>query len=331
MTVTASKTCLLIMPRSFYSFAKLFSSSLEELGYTVTLANDEFPENPVGKIMGKLDLGLSRTLTRNHIRKAYLEGKHYDLAMIVKGRGIGPALVGDLQAHCGRVVGYHFDALSYDKATERWAVGCDRVTTFDYADAHRKSWPVVELFATEPPPSEAQPIAIRFSAIMRNHSNRLRYLDEVVRALGVDRPDLFVYIFEQDLRSLAFNFLRQPRLYWRWRRSIHRTPLAYDDYRRVLATSDFTIDYAHPKQTGLTMRCFEALSSGAKIITNNPWIEESPRFGPECAVVFRTGDDPSEFKRTVARRAGERPKTIWRSVQECLKEIIDADESAEAV
>ena len=331
MADPADKTCLLILPRTFYSFAKMFGNALRELGYEVTEANEEYPENPLGKVMAKLDLEVARRITRRVVNERFLAGKRYDLVVIIKGRGVGRQLVADLKAHADRVVGYHFDALAYDRATERWAEGIDRVSTFDSRDAKEKGWPLVELFSAQGPPAEVEPIRIGFSAIMRNHSNRLAYLDAVVRALDIRPEDSFFYIFEQDVRSLAWNFLKQPRLYRRWRKHIHRTPLPYEDYRRVLATSDFTIDYAHDKQTGLTMRSFEALASGAKLITNNPNIARSPHFDEEHRVVFEPGDDPATLALEVAALKGKRPTIKWRSVTDCLLEIIGEREPPQAV
>jgi len=326
-----AKSCLLILPRGFYSFAKLFGAALRELGYEVTEANEEYPENPVGKVMAKLDLHVARRITRRVVNQRFLAGRRYDLVVIIKGRGVGPRLVADLKRHADRVVGYHFDALAYDPATERWAEGIDRVSTFDYRDAEQKGWPLVELFSAEKPPETARPIEIGFSAIMRNHSNRLRYLDSVVQALGIQPDDAFVYIYEQDVRSLVFNFLKQPGLYLRWRAHIHRTPLPYDDYRRVLATSDFTIDYAHPKQSGLTMRSFEALANGAKLITNNPNIRRSSHFDDAHAVVFDSEAENGKLAAEIAARAGKRPPIRWRSAKDCLTEIIGEIDGPRAV
>lgn len=322
MTQAGAKSCLLIMPRSFYSFARMIGGALEELGYAVTEANEEYPENALGKVMAKLDLPIARRITRKVIRERFLTNARYDLVVIIKGRGVGPRLVADLKRHAARVVGYHFDALAYDPPTERWAEGIDRVSTFDYRDAAAKGWRLVELFSAEEPPDIIEPIKIPFSVIMRNHSDRIGYVDAVVRGLELRPEDMFVYIFEQDVRSLVVNFVRQPRLYWRWRKHIHRTPLAYADYRRVLATSDFTIDYAHPKQTGLTMRSFEALASGAKLVTNNPYVRHSPHFSDLHAVVFERAAGPAKLRAEIAAKRGRRPPLHWRSARDCLVEII---------
>ena len=322
MNANPSKNCLLIIPRTFYSFSKMFRTALESLGYDVIEANEEYPENALGKIMGKLDLEIVRKTTRRVVNKRFLQGKSYDLVVIIKGRGVGKQLVQDLKRHARKLVWYHFDALAYDRATARWSEGMDRISTFDYRDAEERGWPLVELFSAQPPLEQNLPIQIGFSAILRNHSNRLAYLDAVTRALDLKPDDGFFYIFEQNTFSLARNFLRHPSLYWRWRKKIHRSPLPYDEYRRVLATSDFTIDYAHDKQSGLTMRSFEALAVGAKLITNNPNIVRSSHFQTIHAIVFERNGDPALLKREVMKRQSERPPIKWRSVTDCVLEIL---------
>ncbi len=139
----------------------------------------------------------------------------------------------------------------------------------------------MELLAAQHRVAEKQ-VRYEVSAVVRNHSGRLRYVDRVLRTL---RPSsTFISIFELNLFTFAFNFARNPRLYWKYRRHISFKPLPYADYTRVMAESEFTIDYAHDTQTGITMRCFEAVNSKTKIITNNPYMHAariSLRW-PEC-------------------------------------------------
>ena len=303
--MTPPPECLLIIPTTFHSFAKNIVSALSAAGYAVTVANDEYPANWLGKLMGKLDLPIVRTLTRRAIERQFLRGRRYALIAIFKGRGVGPDLVALLKAHGDRVVGYHFDSLAYDPASRRWGDGIDRVSTFDYHDAAAENWPLVELFSTLPPPSPLPTPRYRISAIVRNHSQRLAYVDRVVDATGAD--DSFIYFYEKDWPAWALRALRHPRLYWKWRRHISFTPLAYETYIDTLARSAFTIDFAHPKQTGATIRCFEARAVGARIITNNPHVVDSKSFGPDRAIVFRPGDNPAELAAALVEY-GRRPR-----------------------
>jgi hypothetical protein len=308
------------MPLHFYSFARIIAGALEGMGYEVTQANDEYPRNPAGRILAKLDLPISRWWTRRVFQRDILAGKHFDLVLIVKGRGIGPELVADLKRHAARVVGYHFDALTYDRACRRWGPFVDRVTTFDFRDAREQGWPVVELFSAQTPLSPAPPVRYRISAIQRNHSDRLAYLDSVMEALGA--KDSFVFLYEKGVISLAMNAFRNPRLYWKWRKHISFKSLSYADYIGVLSSSDFTLDYAHPRQTGSTMRSFEALAMGVKLITNNRHTVESPYFDDRNCISHDLDGDAAALRAKVDARRGYRPEPYQRSPETFLTEVI---------
>jgi len=313
------------MPLHFYSFERVIGRALEEMGYEVTTANDEYPKNPLGRILGKLDLPISRWWTRRVFRNRILGGQ-LDLVVIVKGRGVGPKLVADMKRHAKRVVGYHFDALSYDRACERWGASVDRVSTFDFRDAREKNWQLVELFSAQTPIVPPPPIRYRISAIQRNHSDRLAYLDTVMTALGDE--DSFVFLYEQHILSLAMNAFKNPRLYWKWRKRISFKPLSYAQYVEALSGSEFTLDYAHPGQTGSTMRSFEALAMGVKLITNNVHTVESPYFDERNCIGHELGGDPAELRAKVEARRGYRPEPFQRSPTMFLSEVIGPAETA---
>jgi hypothetical protein len=314
-----ARTCLLIMPQTFYSLARVIHAGLVARGFDVTSANDEYPNNTLGKILGKLDSPLIRWLTRREFQRRFL-GQDWDMVVIIKGRGIGPELAADLRSRCPWVVGYHFDALAYDKGTQRWVDHVDRVTTFDYADAAAHDWPVVELFSSFPMSKTPPPIRYRWSAIMRNHTDRLAYVEEIANIMGQDRA--FIHMYEQNIVTFIYNMIRNPLRYWRWRNKISFQPLAYADYVDVIATSDFTLDYVHPKQSGLSIRCFEARASGTKLITSNANIGQSETFENGLAILHRMGSRPDTLRQTAALYAGQRPTAKLRSLQDFISEII---------
>jgi hypothetical protein len=319
-----AERCLLVIPRTFYAMARVIRQALEQMGYEVTVANDEYPDNVIGKVLGKLDLPLVRTLTRRAFHRQGFCSQSWDLVIIFKGRGIGRELIADLRTVSRRIVGYHFDALAYDRASRHWPTGgVDRVSTFDYADARAEGWPLVELFSTLSSPQPKPPIRYDVSAILRNHSQRLAYLDEVMAAIGESRS--FVAIFEKNLLTFVWNFLRSPRLYWKWRKSIRFKPLPYDAYIAVLEGSALTIDYAHPRQTGLTIRCFEARATGTRIVTNNPHAAQSPLFDPRGVIVHPPGGDLAGLRKALADAAGFQPVPTERNPQQFLREVIGLD------
>ena len=317
----AQPTCLLVFPKTFYSFARVLAGELERRGYVVVTANEEYPENMLGKILGKLGLlRLLAWLTERGIERRFLQGPPHALVVIVKGRGMGRRLLERLRRDGSRVVAYNFDSFGYHPAPLDWYRHVDRYTTFDYADAERYELPRVDLFSSLPEFTAPKRVRYDVSAILRNHSDRLAYLDSILRVLQPQR--VFLFIFEQNVFTFAFNLLRSPRLYLRYWDRISFQPLPYADYADVLRSSDYTIDYAHPKQTGITIRCFESLGAQTKVITNNPFVTRNPAFAEALPIVYRpeAGDDP--LREAYAAGRGRVPPLRSRSVTDFMDELL---------
>lgn len=311
--------CLLIIPTSFYSYARILSNELVANGYEVTVANDEYPEGFAGKTIGKFLPLLSVYLTRRAFRRRGFLEADYSLAIVVKGRGVDSGLIGELRARCERIVGYNFDSFDYNRAALRWAGSVQRFCTFDYRDGRSMRIPIVELFSSLPPSADTKRIRYRFSAVMRNYSDRLRYLDRVLG--GRDLQTCFIHIYESSRLMAAVNFARNPILYLRYRRFISFQPLPYAEFCRVLAASEYTIDCSHRKQRGVTMRCFEALDARTKVITNNRWLLESRYFNDSNSIVY-SGSDPQELlKDRLLSLDGRVPRRARRSSMDFLNEL----------
>jgi hypothetical protein len=322
--------CLLILPLSFYSFGRVLCQELEAGGLDVVMGNDEFPANTLGKLMGKLGpLRLLRWFTLRAYRKRY-EGatRRFSLVIIVKGRGIGSDLVRFLKSISELVVAYNFDSFRFNPSPLAWLKDVDRYCTFDINDAREHDLPLVHLFSAIP--ARKPPAAKRYdlTVLMKNHTQRLAYTDQVLSALP-DRSR-FIYIFEPNLFSFALGLLRHPRLYFKYWEDIHFRPLPYEEFVRVLSESRVTVDYAHPSQTGLTIRCFEARSVGVSIVSNNPHVFSHPFFEARTVVHFPLGGDRSQLALEVQRLLNEPPDCSVRSVADFMSELLGGATSSQA-
>lgn len=98
--------------------------------------------------------------------------------------------------------------------------------------------------------------------------------------------------------------------------------LPYDDVCREIQKSRAILDYVRPGQTGMTLRPYEALHFGKKLITNNPWVKKERFYRPENIFVFSGGTDwrscrlfckhrwfPSQRK----KKRDMSPKSGWKS------------------
>ncbi len=312
---------LLIFPKSFYSFADIILNALSVVGYDVVVANDEYPMNMFGKILGNLRIfWLLSAITERVLYREHISNQFYDLVLIVKGRGISNRLLAKLHQSAATIVAYNFDSFSYNPAPLRWYKNVDKYCTFDYVDSEKYSIPLVELFSSLPVPEMPKRTFYDVSAILRNHSNRLKYLDAVLNVLPSEKT--YIYIFELNILTFAINFLRNPVLYMRYWSNIHFKPLPYQDYVAVLKNSEFTVDYAHPKQSGITTRCFEALSVQTKIITNNSFVQYNAFFDDCNTVIFDGKTGLNDAQKHFESLKGSIPPRHHRTVSDFLGDLL---------
>jgi hypothetical protein len=282
--------CLLVMPLHFYSFSSHLGKALENQGYEITNANDEYPRNLAGRFLSKFGFSwLIQKFTHLHFKRHFLHNNYYDVVVIIKGRGFSSSLLKDLEACSDRIIGYHFDSFSVEAGPSRWITDVRDISTFDYLDAKSFKLKIVELFSTLGGAGKSGPSArnLILSAMVKNHSDRLSYIDEVVSIFPSHQ--VFIYIFEGNYLSFIGNMIRSPFLTLKYFKHIHFEPLSHADYAAILQTSEFTLDFAHPRQHGITMRCFEAASTGTRVITNNKNINKSCIFEDSMFVVHSFG------------------------------------------
>jgi hypothetical protein len=314
------KKCLLIIPESFYSYSIVLKKSLMTFGYSVTISNDEYPANGLGKIMGKLRIPLLLRITNKIIIEKYLSEQSYDIILIFKGRGLSVQLINKLKEVSAFVVGYNFDSFKYNVAPLKWFKHLNKFYTFDYLDAEKYDLPIIELFSSLPLENKIKSPSYEISAIVRNHSNRLTYINTVLSILAA--KEIYIYIFEQNIFTFFKNFMRSPLLYIKFWKYISFKPLSYDEYCRVLLESNFTIDFAHPTQSGITIRCFEALSAQTKMITNNSFVSRYKYFNEENTIVFNEKSVPAVLKNKYEKIKDVIPEKHNRTINQFIGELL---------
>ena len=312
---------LLIFPITFYSFADGILKALSAGGYDAVLANHEYPSGMLGKILGNLKFfRMLSFITERVLYRDYIAGKRYDLVLIVKGRGVSRKLIEKLRHVTPRIVAYNFDSFGYNPSPLRWYKYVDKYCTFDYLDSQNYSIPLVELFSSVPVSDAPKQNLYDISAILRNHSNRLKYLDFVLNALPKGKT--FIYILELNVLTFFWNFIKNPLLYMKYRSNIHFKPLPYTDYVSVLKNSSFTLDYAHPSQSGTTIRCFEALSTQTKIITNNRFVTRSSLFNEDNTVIVDEKTDVFQMRQRFHSVRNAIPTRHHRTIETFLEDLL---------
>ena len=316
----AQGRCLLIAPLSFYSFHRTVAAGLERKGYVVDTLNEEFPANTFGKVLGRLALPLLRLLTLRGLQMRLHGQPHYDLVLIIKGRGLGPQTLAYLRTKAHRIVGYNFDSFRFNPSPLDWYQLTDRYATFDIRDAKAFGIPLVHLFSAADVPV-ATVRTYDLSIIQRVHSDRLAFADLLLKSLPATVRS-FVFLYESSPLTFALGLLRHPRLYARLWPHISFTPLSYKGAMEVLGKSKVTFDYAHPQQSGVTVRCFEAQSLGVAVLTNNSEAVTCGLFAPEAIAHLPKHSDAAAVAQLVSRLLQRSPEPCCRSLADFIDDLL---------
>ena len=163
----------------------------------------------------------------------------------------------------------------------------DTVQTFDAGDAAKHGFTYLPLFASRQfqgvPNRVDNPRSIYFVGNIVN-PNRYRALDAFRAFCSRQGIDFRLYMA---CTPVVRSWLRREKIS---PRGLSRGAIAPDKFRAMLETSNAVFDFANHAQTGYTMRIFENLCAGKKIVTNNRRIVRETFYSPDRILVVEDGD-----------------------------------------
>lgn len=314
------KRCLLVTPLSFYSWHSAVKLELENIGYKVDIINDEYPNNTLGLIIGNILNRISQKLTLKTVRTFLKSQAQYDLILIFKGRGVSSDLVDDFNRHSKRTIAYNFDSFGYFPNSLKWYKKVSSYKSFDYVNSQQYGLKQVDLYSDKKL-EEIVPKTIDISCIMKNHSDRLKYLDEVYGYLGSDY-NFKILIYEKNIFTYLRGAIKNPYLFYKWRKSISFVGLTGDEFFSVLASSKYTLDYAHPTQSGLTMRSFQAFACGTKLISNNKHLRNCELVDENAFYIHPLNGHADTLVKHIRENINKKSTIVFRGISEFINDLL---------
>lgn len=284
------KQVVFIAPKTF-GYEVQITEALKKLGATVYFHSDKPNESKWFKAFLRLmpkfvwfycDYVFSRWLNTTAV-------KNCDVVFIIKGEGVSIRFLKLLRAKHpnAKFILYMWDSLRNVKYTESKLKCFDKTMSFDPRDcANYPSLQYRSLFYLET--YQNKPIAETY--------NKLFFLG----TLNGDRPKVLAEIIQQLDRSIQFNYqlFVRSRVELFFRRfldksfeTINKENLIFDAInpeviQKSMSTCTAVLDIEHPNQSGLTMRTFEVLATGKKLITTNQSIVKQSFFDASTILVI---------------------------------------------
>jgi hypothetical protein len=276
-----NKKILFISVQTF-NYEKEIAVKLKSLGADV----DYYDERPANSIFAKGIIRLKRSLYQNSINRYYnkilssTQLCNYDFFFLIKGEVIPAFFLEEFKkrnAKC-EFIYYTWDSFSNNPHALSILNYFDKKFTFDSFDATNYNLKFRPLFFIDEYDkiytSTNKDIKYDLLFLGTAHSDRYSISSEAVSWCKANRLKTYAYYFMPSRFVFIFKSLFDHSFKSFEYKKISFESLSVNDITALYKKSLVILDINHPGQKGLTMRTFEALGAGKKLITTNPDIKK---------------------------------------------------------
>jgi hypothetical protein len=305
---------LLISP-AFFGYEQEIRVAFERRGAVV----DYFDERPSNHSLAKAVLRVKKSLVSQTIRSHFewiyrsIAGRRYDLVLVIKGEVLPVWFLARLRDDYpdATFTFYSFDTIRNSPNCVELFSLFDRLYSFDFEDV--QNHPQLELkhlFYTSEytggPPLRNRDYNISFVGTL--HSQRYAFVRNVFEHFESTYQHFYVQApwFYYLSRATNAGFRDVPRGHVSFQK------LTRAEVAKVFKRSCAVLDMQREGQCGLTMRTFEALASGATLVTSNSFIKQTELYDPQRVIVIPPGgpEEPTELVQCISSslsRDGQTP------------------------
>lgn len=260
---------LLISPR-FFGYERDIADAFERKGLSVDFVDERPTNNTVAKAVFRMRPGLlGRSIDRHYRRTLGRLSGDYDLVLVIKGEVVPAWFLDRVRALAPEAVFafYTFDSLANSPHARSLMPLFHHRYSFQ-AEAEDPGFRLKHLFYGPEFRPLGTPDRRRYDVAFVGtlHSDRYRFVRRVLAGFRT----AFVYFYSQAHWFFLLRRMTDARLRDVESADVHFEKLDRAAVADVFRNSLAVLDMQHDQQSGLTMRSFEVLASGAYLVTTNP-------------------------------------------------------------
>lgn len=308
--MTARPRALLIAPR-FFGYEQDIAEAIRRRGYDV----DFVDERPTNSSWGRALLRRGRALLSRQIDRYYRaqvaagRTSGYGVVLVVKAEAVPRWFLERVSADSpgARLVLYTWDSIANNPNLVGVADIFDRRVSFEQGvSVGGVAFDHVPLFYGPEyrplPPGTERDYDVAFIGTL--HSDRFRFVQEIVGRF----PNSFVHLYVPARWYFSYLRLRDSRLRGLAPSQVSDRKLSRSEVADVFRRSRAVLDMQHENQSGLTIRSFETIASGAYLVTTNRAALDSELGATGRVIVVASQPTPDDLGRVEATlRAADRP------------------------
>lgn len=301
------KRVLLIAP-SFFGYEKEIQLALEAFGAHVHY----FDERPENNFLTKALIRINRNLLRKNIHRYYMRflqsqnNSKYDYVFVINLEAMSMDIVIALKKQFNEAsfILYMWDSLRNKKGAQKVLHLFDKVFSFDKNDfsvnKHIKFRPLFFLESYQQLATQNSEKKFDISFIGTAHSDRYSIACSIRQMAKNKGLSTYFFMYLQSPIIFLKNKLIKKSFRTASISDFSFTPLSKDKILETIIKSSTILDIHHPAQSGLTMRTFEILGAGRKLITTNEDIINYDFYHSENILVINR-KNPAEIRDTFLR------------------------------
>ena len=286
---------ILFLSVQTFNYEKAIADKLRDFGAIV----DYFDERPSNSIFAKGIIRFKRDLYQKKIDAYYrnllqkTNTTTYDFLFVIKGEVVPRFFLEEFRKsnpHC-KFIFYTWDSFANNPNAVSILSYFDEKFTFDGKDAieHKINFrPLFFIDQYQKINKEQKKNAFKYHLLFLGtaHSDRCKISNSIVEWCSQNKYSSFAYYFMPSKIVFIYKSLFDNTFQNCSYRKISFKSLTIDNIVDLYESSSVILDINHPGQHGLTMRTFEALGAGKKIITTNPDVKKYPFYNDNNVFVI---------------------------------------------
>lgn len=278
---------ILFLSVKFFNYESIIKKKLEDLGGEV----DYFDERPSNSLFAKAIIRLKKDVYQQKINQYYrsilseISSKKYDYFLVLKGEAVPIFFIEEIKRLNPNIkaIYYNWDSFKNNPNAQSIIHLFENRFTFDKEDAKTYNMSFRPLFFSDEYSTIKNIQAPKEYDVMfigTAHSDRYVVSEEVRSWVENHKLKMFAFYFSPSKWVFKYKQFFDKTFKKFDINKISFSSLSHSEILELYKKSKIVLDINHPLQKGLTMRTFEALGAGEKLITTNANIKEYPFYNP---------------------------------------------------
>lgn len=288
---------ILIISIKFFNYENLIKKQLETMGAHVDLY-DERPSNSFfSKAIIRIKKELYSVKINQHFKKITeeIKNKKYDYFLLIKGEATPKFFLDFLKSNNPdiQLIFYTYDSFKNNSNGLEISNYFNTKFTFDSQDAIQYKMGFRPLFFAEDYGRlncTTKVFLNDLAFIGTAHSDRYSISEKAKMWCEKQTLNMFTFYFSPSKILFKFKKLADKEFKNFDEKKISFKSLTHKEIVDIYENTKVILDINHPGQNGLTMRTFETLGAGRKLITTNPKVKIYPFYDSQNIYIIERGN-----------------------------------------